>query len=51
MANVRNSNELVFDVYKELSAMSLKSYINLQLTHMILKVTQDGTQTRSARIE
>lgn len=41
-ADVRNSNELVFDVYKELSAVSLKSYINVQLTQMILKVTAEG---------
>lgn len=39
---MKNSNELVFDVYKELSAVSLKSYINIQLTQMILKVTQEG---------
>lgn len=42
LADVRNSNELVFDVYKELSAVSLKSYINIQLTQMILKVTAEG---------
>lgn len=42
MTDVRNGNELVFDVYKELSAVSLKSYINIQLTNMVLKVTQDG---------
>lgn len=43
-ADVRNSNELVFDVYKELSAASLKSYINTQLTQMVLKVTAEGDQ-------
>lgn len=43
LPNARNNNELVFDLYKELSAASLKSYINIQLTQMILKVTQDGT--------
>ncbi|XP_031621010.1 uncharacterized protein LOC116339329 [Contarinia nasturtii] len=46
LGDVRNSNELVFDVYKELSAISLESYINLQLTHMILKVTQEGGVTQ-----
>lgn len=42
LADVRNSNELVFDIYKELSAVSLKNYINIQLTQMILKVTAEG---------
>lgn len=42
LAEMRNSNELVFDVYKELSAVALKSYINIQLTQMILKVNAEG---------
>lgn len=41
-ANMQNSNELVFEVYKELSVVSLKSYINIQLTQMISKVTTEG---------
>lgn len=42
LADVRNSNEFVFDIYKDLSAVSLKSYISIQLTQMILKVTNEA---------
>lgn len=37
-----NANQLIFDVHNEASAILLKSYINIQLTSMILKVTDAG---------
>lgn len=40
--HIPNGNELIFDVYKEISAASLKSYINVQLLYMISKVTEEG---------
>lgn len=38
----RNGNELMFDVYKEMSSILLKGYVIAQLTHMISKVSDEG---------
>lgn len=37
-----NANQLIFDIHNEASALLLKNYINVQLSSMILKVTDAG---------
>lgn len=37
-----NANQLIFDIHNEASALLLKGYVNIQLSWMILKVTDTG---------
>lgn len=37
-----NANQMIFDIHNEASALLLKSYISIQLSCMVLKVTDAG---------
>lgn len=47
----QNPHQVIFDVYKEVAAITLKSYLNLQLSSIVAKYSQDGNATEAVDLD